>query len=220
MQYGFRMRRLPHGYTNRTVGDGTVVVKTYAGPDAPIRAEREYSALSIVRGRAPVPPVLQRLPDALILGFVAGSHGQDLIIAGHADPVLAACGSVLRNIHDTGVGHGDFGPHNLLLDPATFAPVAVLDWEFAAIPLTDRVADLAWCEWIVRTHHRAHAGALTALFDAYGAKPPWPQRHAAMLQRCRELLAFGRRWEPDGAVERSWRFHLSATLRWREAANR
>ena len=213
------MRRLPHGYTNRTVGDGTVVVKTYVGPDAALRAEREDRALSIVSGRVSVPPVLHRAPDALTLGFLAGSHGQDLIMAGHAGPVLATCGSVLRDIHDAGVGHGDFGPHNVLLDAATFAPVAVLDWEFAIIPLADLVADLAWCEWIVRTHHRTHADALPAFFDAYGTRPPWPQRHAAMIKRCRELLAFGRRWEPGGAVERSWRSHLGVTQRWQETSD-
>jgi tRNA A-37 threonylcarbamoyl transferase component Bud32 len=213
------MRRLPHGYTNRTVGDGTVVVKTYVGPDAAMRAEREYRALTTMRGRAPVPPVLHRAPHALTLGFLAGGHGQDLIVAGHADFVLAACGSVLREVHDAGVGHGDFGPHNVLLDAASFAPAAVLDWEFASIPLTDRVADLAWCEWIVRTHHRSHADAITALFDAYGTRPPWRQRHAAMLSRCRELVAFGCRWEQGGKVERSWRIHLGVTMRWQETSD-
>jgi hypothetical protein len=32
-----RMRPLKHGYTNRTVGDGAVVEKTYEGPDAELR---------------------------------------------------------------------------------------------------------------------------------------------------------------------------------------
>src|ERR687889_2148319 len=139
------MRRLPHGYTNQTVGDDAVVVKTYAGPDAAARADREYRALQIVRGRVPVPPVLDRGRNALTLGFVAGSHGKDLIAAGHAEPVLAGCGGVLRDIHRAGVGHGDFGPQNLLFDAVTFAAVAVLDWEFAVVPLMDSVADLAWC---------------------------------------------------------------------------
>jgi tRNA A-37 threonylcarbamoyl transferase component Bud32 len=215
-----RMRRLPRGYTNRTASDGSVVVKVYAGPDAALRAEREYRALEMVRGRVPVPPVLQRTPDGLILGYVAGSHGQDLLVSGYAEPVLTSCGSVLRDIHDAGVGHGDFGPHNVLLDAATFDPVAVLDWEFAIIPLADHIADLAWCEWIVRTHHRTHTAAIPALFDAYGSRPLWRQRHAAMLTRCRELMAFGHRWEPGGAVERSWRSHLGATTRWQEIPGR
>ncbi len=210
------MRRLPHGYTNETVGDEAVVVKTYAGPDAAARADREYRALQIVRGRVPVPPVLDRAADALTLGFVAGSHGQDLIAAGHAAPVLAGCGDVLRAIHRADVGHGDFGPQNILFDAVTFAVVAVLDWEFAVIPLADGVADLAWCEWIVRMHHGEHAGALTALFDAYGTRPPWPHRQTAMLQRCRELLDFAHRWEPGGAAERLWRDRLDVTAGWRE----
>jgi tRNA A-37 threonylcarbamoyl transferase component Bud32 len=209
------MTRLPHGYTNRTVGNGVVVVKTYAGPDAAARAAREYRALQAVRGRVPVPPVLDREPHALTLGFVAGRHGQDLITAGHAEPVLSTCGRILRDIHGAGVGHGDFGPHNVLFDAVTYAAVAVLDWEFAAIPLTDATADLAWCEWIVRTHHPPHAAALDALFDAYGTRPPWPLRHAAMMHRCRELLDFAHRREPGGAAERSWRRRIGVTARWR-----
>jgi tRNA A-37 threonylcarbamoyl transferase component Bud32 len=193
-----------------------VVVKTYTGPDAGARAEREYQALRIVRGRVPVPPVLNRAPHALTLGFVAGRHGQDLIAAGHAEPVLAACGAVLYDIHDAGIGHGDFGPQNVLFDPRTFVPVAVLDWEFAAIPLVDNVADLAWCEWIVRMHHPEHVDVLGALFDRYGTRPPWQRRHAAMLQRCRELLDLAHRWEPDGAAERLWRHRIDTTAGWRE----
>jgi hypothetical protein len=51
--------------------------------------------------------------------------------AGHADAVLAACGDVLRRIHDAGFGHGDFGPNNTLFDPDSLAVTAVLDWEFS-----------------------------------------------------------------------------------------
>lgn len=210
------MRRLPHGYTNETVRVDAVVVKTYSGPDAAGRLEREYRALHLVRDRVPVPPVLDRTPDALTLGFVEGRHGQELVAAGDAEPVLAACGSVLRDIHRCGVGHGDFGPQNLLLDAVTFAPVAVLDWEFAAIPLLDDVADLAWCEWIVRMHHPHHVDALAALFDGYGTRPPWRLCHAAMLQRCRELFEFAHRWEPDGAAERLWRRRIETTAGWQE----
>jgi len=210
------MQRLPHGYTNETLRDGTTVVKTYAGPDAAARLDREYRALQLVRDRVPVPPVLDRAPHTLTLGFVAGRHGQDLIAAGHAEPVLAACGAVLQDIHRAGVGHGDFGPQNLLLGPATFTAVAVLDWEFAEIPLIEAVADLAWCEWIVRMHHPHHADALDALFDSYGTRPPWRHRHAAMLHRCRELLDLSHRWEPGGAAEDLWRHRLQITAGWRE----
>ena len=213
------MRRLPHGYTNGTIRDGAAVVKTYAGPDAAARLDREYRALQLIGDRVPVPSVLDRAPYALTLRYVEGRHGQDLITEGHARAVLAACGSVLRDIHRAGVGHGDFGPQNLLLGPGTFAVVAVLDWEFAAIPLVDSVADLAWCEWIVRMHHADHAEALGALFDRYGARPPWPSRHTAMLRRCRELLDLAHRWEPDGVAERLWRRRIEVTAGWGERAH-
>lgn len=210
------MRRLPHGYTNETLGDGASVVKTYAGPDAATRAAREYAALVALHGRVPVPPVLGHTATSIALAFVAGVHGQDLITAGHAEAVLRTCGAVLQNIHDAGFRHGDFGPNNLLLDPVTFAATAVLDWEFAASPLVDPVADLAWCEWIVRTHHPDSRGTLAAFFTAYGTTPPWPRRHAAMLARCHELLDFARRWDPDGPGEQLWRQRILTTASWRE----
>jgi hypothetical protein len=214
--YRYRMQRLPHGYTNQTVQDGAVVVKTYAGPDAAARLDREYRALQLIRDRVPVPLVLDRTPHALTLGFIEGWHGQDLITAGYAEPVLAACGSVLHDIHRAGLGHGDFGPQNLLLDPGTFTAVAVLDWEFATIPLIDNVSDLAWCEWIVRMHHPEHVDALNPLFDRFGTRPSWQHRHTAMLARCRELLDLAHRWEPYGTAERSWQQRIEITASWRE----
>ena len=45
------MRPLPHGYTNETIGDAATVVKKYAGPDAVLRAGREYAALVAMPGR-------------------------------------------------------------------------------------------------------------------------------------------------------------------------
>ena len=105
------MLPLAHGYTNATVGDGVHVVKSYHGPDARARREREGAALRALHGRLPVPPVIDAVIDsgdggdgaegtdgadgadgALTLGFVAGAHGQDLIDQGHADQVLAAYG--------------------------------------------------------------------------------------------------------------------------------
>ncbi|MEU8353256.1 phosphotransferase [Streptomyces sp. NPDC048845] len=111
--------------------------------------------------------------------------------------------------------HGDFGPQNVLLDPRTFEVTAVVDWEFAH--LGDPVEDLAWCEWIVRTHHPEHRTALGHFFRAYGGKvPPWPVRRAAMLTRCETLRRFCDRWEPNGPGARSWQGRAAATADWQE----
>ena len=83
----------------------------------------------------------------------------------------------------------------------------------------ETVADLAWCEWIVRMHHPGHVDALDALFDGYETRPSWPRRHAAMLARCRELLDLTHRREPEGAGERSWRRRIEVTTGWRERSN-
>ncbi|MFI6700702.1 phosphotransferase family protein [Streptomyces sp. NPDC050509] len=152
--------------------------------------------------------------------------------AGHADTVLRACGETLRRIHavptgflhtDTGADpapdkapvHGDFGPHNLLLDPSTLQVTAVVDWEFAHPG--DPVEDLAWCEWIVRMHHPDHRKSLHHFFDAYdGPVPSWPARRAAMLARCTWFREFCHRWEPNGPGVRRWEERFRITAAWQE----
>ncbi|WP_405658579.1 aminoglycoside phosphotransferase family protein [Streptomyces sp. NBC_01166] len=223
------MRLLKHGYTNRTVGDGAVVEKSYEGPDAELRLRREHALLTRLQDRLPVPPVQGMTEARLTLGFVAGAHGQELLAAGQPEAVLASCGELLRNIHGTAPSvlpedapsaekvlvHGDFGPNNVLLDPATFEVTAVVDWEFAH--LGDPIEDLAWCEWIVRTHHSEHRRALGHFFRAYGGEvPPWPVRRAAMLTRCEELRQFCDRWEPNGPGVRLWQGRAAATADWQE----
>ncbi|MER6142657.1 phosphotransferase [Streptomyces sparsogenes] len=225
------MRRLKHGYTNRTVGDGAVVRKTYEGPDAELRLARERGLLTRLQGLLPVPPVRAADADALTLGFVTGVPGQEFLAGdtGQAAAVLDACGTMLRRIHAIEPGvpawgahergkvlvHGDFGPNNVLVDPVTFQITAVVDWEFAHPG--DPVEDLAWCEWIVRTHHPEHRPALDHFFRAYGeGVPPWPVRQAAMLARCEALRRFCHRWEPNGAGVSRWRERATATAGWQE----
>ncbi|MGW3572283.1 phosphotransferase family protein [Streptomyces sp. NPDC000941] len=224
------MRPLKHGYTNRTLGDGAVVQKTYEGPDAELRLDRERTLLARLRGRLPVPPVHAADAGTLTLGFMTGAPGQELLDAGHAVEVLEACGGLLRRIHGTeasvpalGAGdegevlvHGDYGPHNVLLDPVTFQVTAVVDWEFAR--LGEPVEDLAWCEWIVRMHHPEHRHALDGFFRAYGEDvvPPWPVRQGAMLARCESLRHFCHRWEPNGPGVTLWRERAVATAGWQE----
>jgi aminoglycoside phosphotransferase len=225
------MCALKHGYTNRTVGDGTTVHKTYDGPDAAGRLRREQTLLTRLQGQVPVPPVLRASERTLTLGFTPGVPGQDLIDAGHAEGVLRTCGKVLRRIHTTPTPadsldagarnaddvlvHGDFGPNNTLLDPLTFQITAVVDWEFAH--LGDPVEDLAWCEWIVRMHHPEHVDALGHFFGAYGVViPSWPIRKAAMLAKCASLKEFCHRWESNGPGVRQWEERAKITEDWQE----
>lgn len=140
-------------------------------------------------------------PGELRLGHVRGVPGLDLIEAGLAAAVLRTCGDMLRRVQVVDVAavvpgsyesgsvlvHGDYGPNNMLFTPDGRAAAAVLDWEWAHAG--GGVEDLAWCEWIVRRHLPAHSAALPHLFDGYGACPPWPGRHAAMLAKCRAMLA-------------------------------
>jgi tRNA A-37 threonylcarbamoyl transferase component Bud32 len=208
------MRRLEHGYTNATVGDDAMVIKTYAGPRAELRAEREYAALTSLAGRVPVPAVLGWAPGTLTIAFVAGAHGQDLIAAGHAVGVLAACGGVLHRIHAAGFGHGDFGPNNTLLDPDSLRVTAVLDWEFSGSGGVDPVVDLAWCEWIVRMHHPGDTAAIPSLYSGYGTSFSWRERQAAMVGRCAELIEFTHEWDPGGPAEALWQERLRVTAAW------
>jgi aminoglycoside phosphotransferase (APT) family kinase protein len=208
------MERLAHGYTNRTVGDTRTVRKSYDGPDARARLEREHAALLAVRDVVPVPPVLAATDGTLTMAFIEGTHGQELIEAGHAERVLRACGEVLGRIHALGVVHGDFGPNNVLIDPSTWQPTAVLDWEFAGTG--EPVLDLAWCEWVVRMHHPADIGALPAFFTSYdGPVPAWPVRQAAMVDRCRWLRDFCEQWQSPGGVAQ-WEERTEITAAWTE----
>jgi tRNA A-37 threonylcarbamoyl transferase component Bud32 len=176
------MRPMPHGYSNTVTGDGVVIVKRYVGPDRQHRRDTEVRALSALAGRLPVPPVLDVGGDTLTAGFLPGEHGQDLIARGHAAAVLRSCGAMLPSLP---LVHGDYGPQNMLFDPDTFAVTGILDWEWAHDG--DPIEDLAWAEWIVRTHHPGQVGALDALFEGYGHRPPFPARKAAALARCRQL---------------------------------
>ena len=54
----------------------------------------------------PVPGVLGGDGARLAMGFMPGQHGQDLITAGLAGPVLAACGRMLRRVHAIDPGAG------------------------------------------------------------------------------------------------------------------
>lgn len=110
--------------------------------------------MTALRGLAvvlPVPTVLDVQDDAIVLGWMAGVHGQELL---EQDPkrVLQAVGSMARTLHELnpatvpeleGDGvlvHGDFGPQNMLLDPDTYAVTALLDWEILSEPARSRSA--------------------------------------------------------------------------------
>jgi aminoglycoside phosphotransferase len=219
------IRGVRHGYTNRTDRIKAGVRKTYEGPDASRRARAEYVALTGLAGRMPVPAVLEWSDDALVIEFVEGAHGQDEIVAGHGSEVLSSCGALLRRLHDLDpalvgsshsagvICHGDFGPHNVLLDPANYEVTALIDWEFCGVG--DAIVDIAWCEWIVRMHHPAAVDCLPAFFDAYGERPAWSIRHQSMLDRCRWLEALSRRANASGNV-RLWQDRARATAEWAE----
>jgi tRNA A-37 threonylcarbamoyl transferase component Bud32 len=205
------MDALRHGYTNDTRGDGTVVVKRYQGPASGRRRERERAALVALRGRLPVPEVLGVDGEALVMSFLPGVHGQDLIEQGYAGPVLRSCGTMLRSVHASALVHGDYGPNNMLFDPETFEVTGILDWEWAHPGAA--VEDLAWCEWIVRMHHSRHIDALAGFFDGYGDRPLWTRRRATMLDRCVELRELCREWDAPAAV-REWQRRYEVTAGW------
>jgi len=117
----------------------------------------------------------------------------------------------------TGIGdvivHGDFGPQNILfqLDPIRVS--GVLDWELAHIG--SAVEDLAWAEWIIRTHHPEALEELPELFAGSGLSFNWPDRQAAMVRQCRHHLGYCEASGLDGAAS-EWRRRLEATEAWSE----
>lgn len=225
---------MKHGYTNSTDHHGAVVRKEYRGPDAELRQDAEVRALTTLRTHLAVPEIVSTGEGWLETEFVVGSHGQDLLDAGHAEAVLRECGRVLRRLYhldptllDPAAGkndviqHGDFGPNNVLFATGSNAApsgdclraIAVLDWEFSGVG--DPIVDVAWCEWIVRMHHPDAVGHLGAFFEAYGSTPSWSDRQAEMVRRCRELTEFTRRWDPNGPAVDTWLRRTSTVESWR-----
>lgn len=218
-------RRLPHGYTNSTyLNDRGAVVKRYQGGDAGERAEREARVLRFVAGRLPVPRVLARGAPALTVELtrLEGVHGQDLLDA-HGASVMRSLGAAAKEIHRLplsdsvltlpGKGsvlvHGDFGPQNCLLSTTGDEVVAILDWEFARIG--EPLQDLAWAEWIVRTHHPRQVAQVSEMFETYGRQWAWSDRQAAMLSRCARFVT-----ETRGDSRNVWQARLDATASWNE----
>lgn len=223
------MPRLAHSYTNDTSREGDVVTKRYAGPDAVLRCAREVAAVRAGQGRLPVPEPVDGGEDWQSFTFMPGVHGQELIAAGLAAEVFRSCGDVLRRIHEVDPAgifddrpvppgarfvHGDFGPNNILFTPDATSATAVLDWEWARID--DPIVDLAWCEWIARMYHAEHLDAFEGFFTAYGSRPPWEERHAAMVEQCRALVDFWERWRPGEDITAHRRRQLADTEAWAE----
>jgi aminoglycoside phosphotransferase (APT) family kinase protein len=216
------MARLAHGYTNVTTRDGDFVTKTYAGPDALERQAREERAIAWVRRWLPVPQIVASEPGSITTRYVSGEHGQDLLESACTRAVLPTCGRLLRDLQSlplpagteaapgTVLVHGDFGPNNALLTADATAVILLADWEWSDVgsPHTD----LAWCEFIVREHHPHRVGQLDGLFDAYGDRPAWGLRQAAMLERARSHLDMVRRWR--GGPVQVWEQRISRIQQW------
>jgi aminoglycoside phosphotransferase (APT) family kinase protein len=218
-----------HGYTNATISDGRTVVKRFLGPDAATRQRNEVVALTALVGLLPVPSLLRQTEDAVTLTLVEGQPGQERLETA-PEPVLYAVGRLAGRLATIDISrlpglavtpsgtvlvHGDFGPQNMVFDDLTDEPTALLDWEH--VHVGKPVEDLAWAEWIVRTHHAHLLAALPALFAGYGERPPWRQRHAVMLEKCRWALGFARRWPGAGtAVIELWQQRRAATRAYAE----
>jgi hypothetical protein len=221
------MEPLPHGYTNATVTDRRVVVKTYQGPESQQRQSREELALLRLAGRLPVPTLLTSTAGVSTTAYVSGVPGQQAIEDGHASEVLNACGRLLAELQAIDPGllfgagveagavlvHNDFGPNNLLMRSDLRGARLLCDWEWVTVG--DRDTDLAWAEFIVRLHHPAAVPALAALFEGYGDRPAWEARQAAMSRRAGVHREFVRRWHGDPAAE-LWTERLAAIASWRE----
>ncbi len=48
-------------------------------PDAPVRRGREIKALRLLAGRFPVPPLIEYDDSQVVLAFVAGVPGQEIL---------------------------------------------------------------------------------------------------------------------------------------------
>jgi aminoglycoside phosphotransferase len=196
--------------------------------DSFARAEREYACLTHLFGKYPVPKVVEfdASVPVIMLGTVAGRHGQELIAEGHASGVLRLIGEQLAKLQAISstiipglegegdvIVHGDFGPQNVVCSFDLTGVAGVLDWESAHVG--SPIEDLAWAEWIVRMHHPVAVKDLSHLFEGSGLFIRWSDRLSAMVEQCRRHLAFceASEWEAPAA---EWRRRLAATEMWHE----
>lgn len=219
--------RLPHGDLNGTSLHGRRVIKDYLGPDAEDRRTREVNALTFLAGQVPVPRLIEHDRARIVTRLVEGTAGLDLLLQ-LPDEVLFEVGRAARTLHRVDLSraygtqhdrsvlvHGDFGPHNMIFDARRLQATAIVDWEHAHVG--DPVEDLAWAEWVVRTQHPDLARSVDRLFDGYGRRPGWPQRHALMVSRCRAVQDFFLRWPgADPGEADTWQRRVEATLAFRE----
>jgi aminoglycoside phosphotransferase (APT) family kinase protein len=222
------MPRPPYGYTNRTRRVENGIEKRYEGAGSFARAQREFTCLTHLLGKYPVPEVVE-FDDSvpmIVLTTVAGRHGQELIAEGHAPTVLRLVGQQLAELQTIdsstipgleGEGdvivHGDFGAQNIVCSLDLTHVSGVLDWESAHIG--GAIEDLAWAEWIVRMHHPEAQDDLSELFGGSGLSICWSDRQSAMVRQCRHYIAH---CEASGLEEPAaeWRRRLVATERWHE----
>ncbi len=194
---------LKSGYTNQTTKVGKVAEKTYSGPGSANRWAAEVTLLTYLKGRLPVPPLINaNLHGGIQTAWINGLHAQDLLQADQGETVLAVLGDLLQQLQQvptdalagkipgdgTCLVHGDFGPQNLILYQKSHQPAALLDWEWGH--LGSPVEDLAWTEWIMRMHYQNQLKYITVFFDHYGDLPAWSLRHEAMILQCRRYLEF------------------------------
>ena len=219
------MDRLRHGYTNSTRRSTTGVAKRYIGTCSAHRYAIELACLESLTGHLAVPTLAAHDDGALTveMSFVDGRHGQELIDEGHGRAMMQLLGeanAALRSLpidsvpglagDGTVLVHGDFGPQNALFDLDSGRCV-LIDWEFAHVG--EPVEDLAWAEWIVRTHHPRHVDIVADLLAHAGSAIGWDERHAEMLDRCLVLLRMCESaGDRPGAA--TWGLRLEATEGW------
>lgn len=193
-----------------------------------VRAEREVTSLTRLRGHYPVPEVIQfdPSPPVLLLSEVVGRHGQELIDQGLGATVLRLTGTQLAKLQTLDpsivpglkgrgdvIVHGDFGPQNTLYSFDVTQVAGVLDWEMAHLgsPIEESRMD----KWIIRMHHPEVQDDLPELFAASGLFFGWSERQASMARQCRRHLEYCEASQMQAAVA-EWKRRLDATEKWYE----
>lgn len=234
--------RPPHGYSQTVRWDGDGVVKEFSAETVD-RALVEVALLVRLQSEIPVPEVLPGGTKSQVrMRFVPGILGQDWVATGRpatdAERVrrhvafMSRCGTILGRVHRSvdaqelplaGVGpvvvHGDFAPYNIIVDPDDGRVRAVIDWELAH--RGHAVEDLAWMEWNMRIWYSPQPGVFEAFYDSYGELPAWPDRHAAMLERCERHVARALRPSyPSPEARARWVEQLDRTRTFTELVTR
>lgn len=201
------------------------VLKRYQGPGVIQRWQTELQLLQTLKGKLPLPKLLDHKVDGeILIQKPSGEAASEIINENNSAVILAEIGSLLYEVQKISVQdlhgflkgnggilvHGDFSLETIRMNPLTYKPLEIMNWEWAH--LGETVEDAAWLEWHIRMQMGKFIQGIPTFYEAYGSTPPWSLRKDAMIEKCLRQLEYSRMVGQRKSIQR-WQNLLQITSR-------